>query len=86
MKIPGVLQKLSELLLSRSTEHLSQAKQNIAADIRYHKLVLKQRKVSIESPLVKCYFLTLSNGETVLLNGFLLGDNESLKDTAIKGE
>ncbi|CAG9319806.1 unnamed protein product [Blepharisma stoltei] len=69
-------------LLGRYERHLAEIISNLESEIRYQKIEKNNVEITSENPLVKPYFCHLRNGNYVLFDGFIIGNNEILKDYA----
>lgn len=83
-EVKKVLPVINSYLLSRFDKHFAEILTNIEGDIRYHKIEQGKVEITHVNPIVRRYFQELNNGHVVLHNGFIMGNNEVLKDFAGK--
>lgn len=77
---------VNAMLQSKFNRDFQLILKNIEEEILYQKVESRVFEVTEEKPLVKPYFMKLDNGETVLLNGFIINNKDVTRDIAGKQE
>lgn len=83
-EVRKALPVINSYLLSRFDKHFAEILTNIEGDIRYHKLERGKVEITADNPIVGRYFQELRNGHVVIHNGFIMSNNDVLRDFAGK--